>query len=67
VLSDCGIDCICGLIRVGVSVLGGVDSNGVRVFVVSNSKSSEVSAIDEVGESNSSLGGGVGFAIGRLT
>jgi hypothetical protein len=66
VLSNCGIDCICKFIRVGVGVLGGVDGNGVRAFVVSDSKSSAVLVIDEVGESDSSLGGGVRLVIGRL-
>jgi hypothetical protein len=65
VLSDCDIDCICGFVRVRVSVLGGVDSNGVRAFVVSDSKSLAVLVIDEVGELDSSLGG-VGFVIRRL-
>jgi hypothetical protein len=66
VLSDCGIDCICRFVRVGVSVLGGVDSNRVRAFVVSDSKSLVVLAIDEVRESDSSLGGGVRLMIRRL-
>jgi hypothetical protein len=66
VLSDCGIDCICGFVRVGVSILGSVDGNGVGAFVVSNSKSSVVLAIDEVRESDSSLESGVRLVIGRL-
>jgi hypothetical protein len=66
VLSDCGIDCICRFIRVGVGVLGGVNGNEVRVFVVNDSKSLVVSVIDEVRDLDSSLGGGVGLVIGRL-
>jgi hypothetical protein len=66
VFSDCGIGCICKFIGVGVGVLGGVNSAGVGVFVVNDNKSSAVSAIDEVGESDSSLGGGVRVVIGRL-
>jgi hypothetical protein len=66
VFSDCGIDCICGFVRVGVSVLDGVDSTGVGAFVVSDNESLVVLAIDEARESDSSLGGGVRVVIGRL-
>jgi hypothetical protein len=66
VFSDCGIGCICGFVRDGVSVLGGVNGIGVGVFVVNDNKSSAVLVIDEVGELDSSLGGGVGAVIGRL-
>jgi hypothetical protein len=64
--SDCGINCICGFVGVGVGVLGSVDSTGVGVFVVSDSKSSAILVIDEVRESDSSLGGGVGVVIRGL-
>jgi hypothetical protein len=45
---------------------GGVNGNRVGAFVVSDSKSSVVLGINEVSESDSSLGRGVGFVIGRL-
>jgi hypothetical protein len=66
VFSDCGIGCICGFVRVGVGVLGGVDGTGVRAFVVNDNKSSAVSVVDKVGELDSSLGGGVRVVIRRL-
>jgi hypothetical protein len=66
VFSDCGIGCICGFVRIGVGILGNVDGTGVGAFVVNDNKSSAVLVIDEVGESDSSLGGGVGFVIRRL-
>jgi hypothetical protein len=66
VFSDCGIGCICRFVGVGVSVLGSVDGTKVGAFVVNDNKNLAVSVIDEVGESDSSLGGGVGVVIGRL-
>jgi hypothetical protein len=66
VFSDCGIGCICEFVRVGVGVLGGVDGTGVGAFVVNDSKSLVVLVINEVGELDSSLGGGVRVMIGRL-
>jgi hypothetical protein len=66
VFSDCGIGCICEFVGFGVSILGGVDGTGVRAFVVNDNKSLVVLVIDEVGESDSSLGGGVRVMMGRL-
>jgi hypothetical protein len=66
VLSNCGIDCICRFVRVCVGVLGSVNGNGVGASVVSDSKSLVVLAIDEVGELDYSLIGGVRFVIRRL-
>jgi hypothetical protein len=66
VFSDCGIGCICGSVRICVGALGSVNGTGVGAFVVNDNKSLAVSVIDEVGESNSSLGGSVGVVIGRL-
>jgi hypothetical protein len=66
VFSDCGIGCICRFVGIGVGILGDVNGTGVGVFVVNDNKSLVVSVIDEVGESDSSLGGGVGVVIRRL-
>jgi hypothetical protein len=66
VFSDCGIGCICGFVGIGVGILGNVNGTGVGVFVVNNNKSLVVLVIDEVGESDSSIGGGVRVVIGRL-
>jgi hypothetical protein len=66
VFSDCGIGFICRFVGVGVGVLGGVNGTGVGAFVVNDNESLAVSVIDEVGESDSSLGGGVRVMIGIL-
>jgi hypothetical protein len=49
-----------------VGVLGSVDGTGVRTFVVNDNMSLAVLAIDEVGESDSSLGGDVRVVIRRI-